>query len=67
MAPAEGEVFDDEALAAAGLEVVNEPITGGGGSEEEQLLRAMSANFQKLQAPHRAHQDKVKSRTAAVD
>ena len=51
-APTEGEVFDDEALAAAGLEVVDEPSTGGDSSQEEQLLRAMSANFQKLQALH---------------
>ena len=47
-APTEGEVFDDEALAAAGLEVVDEPSAGGGGSREEQLLRAMRINFQKL-------------------
>nr|XP_020193676.1 translation initiation factor IF-2-like [Aegilops tauschii subsp. strangulata] len=44
-APAEGEVFDDEALAIAGLQVVNEPSASGGCSQEEQLLRAMSANF----------------------
>ena len=31
-APVEGEVFDDEVLAAAGLEVVDEPSAGGGGS-----------------------------------
>ena len=30
--PVEGEVFDDEQLAAAGLEVVDEPIVGGDGS-----------------------------------
>nr|XP_040249543.1 tol-Pal system protein TolA-like [Aegilops tauschii subsp. strangulata] len=33
----------------------------------EQLLRGMSANFQKLQALHRARLDKAKSRMAAVD
>ena len=44
-APTEGEVFDDEALASAGLQVVDEPSAGGGGSQEEQLLRAMSTNF----------------------
>ena len=44
-APAEGEVFDDEALATAGLQVVDEPSAGGGGSQEEQLLRGMSINF----------------------
>ena len=31
-APLEGEVFDEEVLAAAGLEVVNEPGVGGDGS-----------------------------------
>lgn len=66
-APAEGEVFDDEALATAGLQVVDEPSASSGGSQEEQLLQAMNANFQKLQALHRARQDKVKSRMAAVD
>ena len=65
--PTEGEVFDDKALAAAGLEVVDEPSAGGGGSQEEQLLRAMSVNFQKLQALHRARLDKAKSRMAAAD
>ncbi|KAM3410375.1 hypothetical protein ACQJBY_002530 [Aegilops geniculata] len=66
-APVEGEVFDDEVLAATGLEVVDEPSAGGGGSQEEQLLRAMSANFQKLQTLHRARLDKAKSRMAVVD
>ena len=37
-APTEGEVFDDEVLATAGLEVVDEPSVGGGGSQEERLL-----------------------------
>ena len=31
-APIEGEVFDNEVLATAGLEVVGEPSAGGGGS-----------------------------------
>nr|XP_020160703.1 uncharacterized protein LOC109746002 [Aegilops tauschii subsp. strangulata] len=66
-APAEGEVFDDEALTTAGLQVVDEPSASGGSSQEEQLLRAMSANFQKLQALQRARQDKMNSRMAAVD
>ena len=44
-APAEGEVFDGEVLAATGLEVVDEPGVGGDGSPEEQLFRAMGANF----------------------
>ena len=62
-----GEVFDDDMLAAAGLEVVDEPSACGGGSKEERLLQAMSANFQKLQALHRASLDKAKSRMAVVD
>nr|XP_020151905.1 translation initiation factor IF-2-like [Aegilops tauschii subsp. strangulata] len=66
-APTDGEVFDEEVLAAAGLEVVNEPSAGGGGSQEERLLQAMSANLQKLQALHRARQDKIRSRMAVVD
>nr|XP_020178965.2 tol-Pal system protein TolA-like [Aegilops tauschii subsp. strangulata] len=44
-APTEGYVFDDEALAAAGLQVVDEPSTSSSGPQEEQLLRAMGANF----------------------
>ena len=66
-APAEGEVFDGEVLAATGLEVVGEPSVGGDGSPEEQLFRAMGANFRKLQALYRVRLDKVKSRTATVD
>ena len=65
--PVEGEVFDDEVLAAAGLEVVDEPIVGGDGSREERLLHAMGASFRKLQALHRARLDKAKSRMATVD
>ena len=65
--PVEGEVFDDEVLAAAGREIVDEPSACGGGSQEERLLRAMSANFQKLQTLHRARLDKAKSRMAVVD
>nr|XP_020158140.1 myosin heavy chain, clone 203-like [Aegilops tauschii subsp. strangulata] len=64
---AEGEVFDDEALATAWLQVVDEPSPSDGGSQEEQLLRAMGANFQKLQALHLARLDKAKSKLAAVD
>ena len=66
-APAEGEVFDGEVLAATGLEVVDEPGVGGDGSPEEQLFRAMGANFRKLQVLYRARLDKVKSRMAMVD
>nr|XP_045083538.1 plectin-like [Aegilops tauschii subsp. strangulata] len=48
-------------------EVVDEPSAGSGGSQEEQLLQAMSINFQKLQALHRARLDKAKSRMVAAD
>ena len=47
-APIEGEVFDGEVLAVTGHEVVGEPGIGGVGSPEEQLFRAMGANFRKL-------------------
>ena len=66
-APVEGEVFDEEVLAAAGLEVVDETSAGGDGSQEEWLIQAMGANFWKLQALHRARLDKAKSRMAVVD
>ena len=66
-APIEGEVFDEEVLAAAGIEVVDEPSTGSDGSQEEWLLQAMGANFRKLQALHHARLDKAKSRMAVVD
>ena len=46
--PIEGEVFDEEVFAAAGLEVVDEPSAIGDGSQEERLLQAMGANFWKL-------------------
>lgn len=66
-APAEGEVFNDEVLAAAGLEVVNGPSIGGGGSQEEWLLQGMSASFEKLQTLHHARLDKANSKMAVVD
>ena len=66
-APVEGEMFDEEVLAAAGLEVVDEPSTGGDSSQEERLLQAMGANFQKLEVLHRARLDKAKSWIATVD
>ena len=58
-APAEGEVFDGEVLAATGLKIVDEPGIGGDDSLEEQLFRAMGANFRKLQALYRVRMDKV--------
>ena len=48
-APIEGEVFNEEVLAAARLEVVDEPSTGGDYSWEERILQAMGASFRKLQ------------------
>lgn len=66
-APFEGEVFDEEALAAAGLEVVDEPDVSCAGSQEERLLQAMGASFRKLQALHRARLDKAKSRAAVME
>jgi hypothetical protein len=46
--PIEGEAFDEEVIAAAGLKVVDEPSASSSGSKEDQLLQAMSDNFQKL-------------------
>ena len=66
-APVEGELLDNEVLAAASLNVVGEPSIDGDGSQEERLLRAMGASFWKLQALHRARLDKAKSRMATVD
>nr|XP_040256264.1 plectin-like [Aegilops tauschii subsp. strangulata] len=66
-APTEGEVFDEEVIAAAGLKVVDELSASSSGSMEDQLLQAMSSNFQKLQALHRAHKEKLDSRAAVVD
>nr|XP_045087429.1 translation initiation factor IF-2-like [Aegilops tauschii subsp. strangulata] len=66
--PAEEGMADDQPSSyAAPARVVDEPSTNSSGSQEEQLLRNMSANFQRLQTLHRARQDKVKSRMAAVD
>lgn len=66
-ARAGGEVFDDEVLSAARIQVLDEPSTSSNNTKEDQLLQAMSANFQKLQALYRAREDKVDSRMAAVD
>nr|XP_020186719.1 tropomyosin-1, isoforms 33/34-like [Aegilops tauschii subsp. strangulata] len=63
--PAEGEAFDDEVLAAAGLEVVDEP-SAGGGTQEERLLQVMHASYNKLHALHRARLDKAKSKEAVA-
>ncbi|KAM3349135.1 hypothetical protein ACQJBY_022336 [Aegilops geniculata] len=56
-APVEGEVFDGEVLAAAGLTLVDAPSTSSNTSEEERLL-------QKLVSLYRARQEKLASREA---
>ena len=58
-APVEGETFDGEVLAFAGLTLVDAPSSSGGESEEEQLLR-------KLVSLYRTRQAKVESREALV-
>ena len=58
-APVEGEEFDGEVLASAGLSVVDVPSTISGESEEEELLR-------KLVSLYRARQAKLESREALV-
>jgi DNA repair exonuclease SbcCD ATPase subunit len=58
-APTEGEVFDEDILAAAGLKLVDAPSTSGSTSEEEQLL-------QKLLSLYRARREKLTSREALV-
>jgi hypothetical protein len=63
--PSEGESFDEEVLAAAGLKIVDEPRTSSG-SKEEQLLLAINDNFQKLQALHRGRKESLDSRAAVV-
>jgi hypothetical protein len=45
----EGEVLDDEIIAAAGLEVVDEPHANTNKTKEQRLINAMGVNFQKLQ------------------
>lgn len=58
-APIEGEIFDGEILAAAGLKLVDTPSASSDTSEEEQLL-------QKLVSLYRARQEKLVSREALV-
>ena len=58
-APVEGETFDEELLASAGLMLVDAPSSSSGEPEEEQLLR-------KLVSLYRARQAKVESREALV-
>src|SRR3954467_7522823 len=58
-APVEGESFDVEVLASAGLTVVDAPSSSNDESEEERLLR-------KLVSLYRARQAKLESREALV-
>ena len=58
-APVEGEAFDEELLASAGLSLVDAPSSSSGEPEEEQLLR-------KLLSLYRARQAKLASREALV-
>ena len=58
-APVEGETFDEEVLASAGLSLVDAPSSSSGEPEEEQLL-------QKLLSLYRARQAKLASREALV-
>nr|XP_020166433.1 muscle M-line assembly protein unc-89-like [Aegilops tauschii subsp. strangulata] len=66
-APAEGEVFDEDVIVTAGLQVVNEPSGSSSSSKEDQLLQAMRSSFQKLQALHRARKEKLDTKMAIVD
>ena len=58
-APVEGETFDGEVLASAGLSLVDAPGSSSGEPEEEWLLR-------KLVSLYRARQAKLESREALV-
>ena len=58
-APVEGETFEGEVLASAGLSLVDAPGSSSGEPEEEQLLR-------KLLSPYRVRQAKLASREALV-
>ena len=49
------------------LDVVDEPSVDDDGSQEERWLRAMGANFRKLQALNRARLDKAKYKTVVVE
>ena len=65
--PTEGETFDEDIIAAAGLEIVDEPSASSGQSEEEKLLQAMNSNFQKLHTLHHARKEKLDSRAVVVE
>ena len=58
-APVEGEIFDGEVLASAGMTLVDAPSSSNNEPEEERLLR-------KLLSLYRARQAKLESREALV-
>ena len=58
-APVEGETFDGEVLASAGLSLVDAPGSSSGEPEEEQLLRMLLSLY-------RTRQAKLASREALV-
>ena len=66
-APTEGEVFDEEVIVAAELKIVDEPCASSSGSKEDQILQAMSDNFQKLHTLHHTRKEKLDSRAAVVN
>jgi hypothetical protein len=43
--PTEGEIFDEDVITAAGLEIVDEPCASSSKSKEEQFTQTMSDNF----------------------
>ena len=49
-APIEGEIFDEELLASAGLMLVDAPSSSSGEPEEEQLLRKLLSLYRARQA-----------------
>ena len=48
--PVEGETFDEEVLASAGLSLVDAPSSSSGEPEEEQLLRKLLSLYRARQA-----------------
>jgi hypothetical protein len=65
--PTEGEILDEDAIAIAGLKIIDEPRASSSESKEEQLLQVMSDNFQKLQTLHRTRKEKLDSRAAVIE
>src|SRR3954463_708685 len=55
-APVEGEIFDGEVLASAGLTLVDAPSSSSGESEEERLLRKLVSLYRVRQAKLESHE-----------